>query len=177
MDAKTTLELEQAQRRRVEARLKVAESSAQVLTPQSQSHKTGGGASGASMNNINLTPTNTGGPHMGGMGVGETPSSIEVRTRMLYGDVNDMDETEQEGGYDNDMLSRYQLDNESAMAAIGASPSTSPNREDTSTQESKSNRYVEPHAFCSKRHFWICNAPLAPIHLITLTPNTLIRFV
>ncbi len=114
MDGKTTLELEQAQRKRVEARLKAAEQS------NSTGHTPTVRAGGASLT-----------PNQGAFaGPGETPSSIEVRTKMLYGDVDDMDGKEQEGGYDDDMLSRYQLDSESALSVIGASPHNSPNKDE-----------------------------------------------
>ena len=100
MDGKTNLELEQAQRKRLETRLK-------VLTASEHDRE----------RSLSMSPrASLSTPRVDTSQL--TPSSVEMRTKMLYGDVEDLAEPE----FD-DVRSAYQLDTESALTAIGASSS------------------------------------------------------
>ena len=99
MDGKTNLELEQAQRKRLELRLK-------TMAAAEKAHELSPRGSTASL----TTPRGNGSSQLD-----LTPSSIEHRTKMLYGDV-ESDRKEPE--YD-DVRGKYHLDAESALSAIG----------------------------------------------------------
>ncbi len=102
-DSRTTLELEQGQRKRLEMRIKALTEADRNLTPRNGaggSDSTTPGGGGDSSNTSNA------------LDIGFTPSSIEKRTQMLYGDVDD-----EEPEYD-DVANHYQLDHESTLAAI-----------------------------------------------------------
>ena len=105
-DGRTTLELEQAQRSRLETRIKAFTEADRIKAEAGD-----------------FTPRSTAFADDGGGYTAYTPSSIEKRTQLLYGDVGDAepayDDVTNQSTSPSGKDSSYTLDHESTMEVIG----------------------------------------------------------
>lgn len=136
LDGKTTLELEQAQRRRVEARLKVA----QAAHGHEHTASPGMGVTGSS-------PISLRTPREGTDAAEHEMSTTEKRTKMLYGDQVDNAEPAYDAmdGSNDDGFGTGVLDAASALSAIGVGEDrhNDPSGHDTSELEKQRQRIMQ----------------------------------